>query len=225
MAFGTAVVGEISDESLTQALHLTSDPTRFGVGVRLSISVMSPNFAQVILGALASVPASVAQAVEVSTGDVSTWVGGSEEHLLEYLTAVIGAVAKSRFHSSITVHLSRGCPGGMDCALPQGPGPRHVEPPVGADTGHWGSAEFALYPLGGAHMPAIYRAIEYTKQLGTFRASEHYVTRLEGDVGRVLQSVVGAWVLTGQDVQHVTSHVTLSINSPSHTTTSVKEVR
>lgn len=225
MAVSTSDLREFSDESLAQALHLTSDPTRFGVGVRFTVSVMSEDFARVIVGALASVPASLVGSVEIRTGDVSTWVGGDEDSLLRYLTCVVSAVAQTRYHSSISIHLSRGCPGGMDCSLPQGPGPRSVEPPAGVETGHWASAEFALYPLGGSHMPAIYRAVDYAKAVGTFRGSEHYVTRLEGDVGRILQTVIGAWVLTGQDVQHVTSHVTLSINSPSHTVSFVDGVQ
>jgi len=64
-------------------------------------------------------------------------------------------------------------------------------------------------------MRDIYAAIEYAKGNGTFRKSEHFVTRLEGDVARVLASVIAGWILVGRTVQHVTSHVTLSINSPS----------
>ena len=45
--------------------------------------------------------------------------------------------------------------------------------------------------------------------------SDHYVTRLAGDVADILTTVVGAWQSVGRTVQHVTTHVTLSVNSPS----------
>ena len=65
-------------------------------------------------------------------------------------------------------------------------------------------------------MRDIYAAIELAKDNGTFRGSAHFVTRLEGDVGLVLASAFAGWVLAGRTVQHVTSHVTLSVNSPNH---------
>ncbi len=217
---------QISDESAAgpaSAREIVSSPLRFGVGARFTLSVMSDNYVQRILGALAEVSP---KDLEIETGDVSTWIGGHERDLLAYLTALTHAIAQSGEHASLSIHLSRGCPGEASCSLPGGAGPRSVEVPKGARTGYWVAAEWALYPLGtpmgdgdanaSQHMAKIYEAIERTKTHGTFRASQHFVTRLEGDAGQILEDVVAGWVLTGQAVQHVTSHVTLSINSPSH---------
>nr|WP_281507469.1 YkoF family thiamine/hydroxymethylpyrimidine-binding protein [Brachybacterium sp. Marseille-Q7125] len=97
-------------------------------------------------------------------------------------------------------------------------------PPV-RRTGRWASAEWALYPLADQalsdgeepdHMRDIYAAIDHAKELGTFRESQHFVTRLEGDVGEVIATALAGWVLVGRSVQHVTSHLTISLNSPSH---------
>ncbi len=206
----------------------TQDPLRFGVGARVTISVMTDNYVEVILNALDAVDPG---GLSVATGDVSTWVGGHEHDVLAYLTAVTREIAATGHHASVNIHLSRGCPGEVACALPGGAGPRVVTAPQGEVTGLWAAAEWALYPLGTTtstatddagrtvepeHMTAIYAAIESTRAAGLYRGSEHYVTRLEGDLGLILGHVTAAWVAVGASVQHVTSHLTLSLNSPSH---------
>lgn len=200
---------------------LQGDPLRFGVGARLTIAVMSDRYAEIILGALAVVDTAD---LVVETGDVSTFLGGDEGALLRALTDLTSAIADTGEHASISVLLSRGCPGEVVCELPGGAGPRAVEPPVGRETGRRASAEWALYPLADDvsagvepdHMRDIYAAIDLAKRNGTFRESAHFVTRLEGDAGRILETVVAGWTMVGRSVQHVTTHVTLSVNSPSH---------
>lgn len=63
-------------------------------------------------------------------------------------------------------------------------------------------------------MRDIYAAIDYAKKAGTYAGSEHFATRLVGDVADVLATAAAGWVLVGRSVQHVTSHLTLSLNSP-----------
>lgn len=200
---------------------LTADPLAFGVGARITAAVMSDRYVEIITDALAAADATD---LVVDSGDVSTYVGGSEADLLRYLTRLAAAIAATGVHASIVVHLSRGCPGEVVCALPGGAGPRSVELPHGEITGSFAAAEWALYPLadgvrGGVepdHMRDIYAAIDHARGNGTFVASEHFVTRLEGDLGTVLETVVSGWARVGRTVQHVTSHLTLSVNSPSH---------
>ncbi|MFF1529044.1 YkoF family thiamine/hydroxymethylpyrimidine-binding protein [Cellulomonas sp. NPDC058312] len=203
------------------AADLTADPVRFGVGARVTVAVMADRYVDVIRGALAAAdPAGLV----LRTGDVSTYAGGDEADLLRWLTDLTEAVAASGEHAAVTVHLSRGCPGEVRCDLPGGAGPRGVEPPTGRRTGRFAAAEWALYPLADDvragvepdHMRDIEAAIALARAGGTVRASEHFVTRLEGDLGAVLEAVVGAWTTVGRGVQHVTSHLTLSLNSPSH---------
>ena len=66
-------------------------------------------------------------------------------------------------------------------------------------------------------MRDIAAAIEYAKTSGTFVKSEHFVTRLQGDVADVLHTITAGWILVGRTVQHVTSHATLAVNSPTST--------
>ncbi|GMA27220.1 YkoF family thiamine/hydroxymethylpyrimidine-binding protein [Arenivirga flava] len=200
-----------------EAAELRDDPLRFGVGARVTVSIMADDYAAVILGALAATDTS---GLVVDTGDVSTYLGGAEGDLLRAITQLTASVAAGGHHASVTVHLSRGCPGEAVCELSGGAGARGVETLRGERTGRWTAAEWALYPLadapGADHMSDIHAAIDFARGNGTFRGSEHFVTRLEGDVGDVLATAFAGWTLVGRSVQHVTSHLTLSLNSPSH---------
>ncbi|WP_159798303.1 YkoF family thiamine/hydroxymethylpyrimidine-binding protein [Puerhibacterium puerhi] len=217
----TTTTAAAAAPTVASATGLTADPLRFGVGARVTVAVMSDRYAEVVLGALEHADP---RGLALQTGDVSTYAGGSEADLLAWLTDLGEAVAASGEHASITVHLSRGCPGEVVCDLPGGAGPRPVEAPAGREVGRYAAAEWALYPLADDvragvepdHMRDIYAAIETARANGTFRASEHFVTRLEGDLGTILATVVAGWTGVGRTVQHVTSHLTVSVNSPSH---------
>lgn len=230
----------------TSPAAVREDPLRFGVGARVTICVMADRYAEFILGALQDTDLS---GLEVRTGDVSTWLGGDEKSLLRGLTDLTSAVAATGNHASISLMLSRGCPGEAVCEAPGGAGPRAVPIPAGRRTGQFASAEWSLYPLadvaptaddapdagtGAAgtgtagsgtappsghrpdHMRDIYAAIDHARSCGIEVSTEHYATRLAGDLGLILETVVAAWVLTGQSIQHVTTHLTISVNSPSH---------
>jgi hypothetical protein len=195
-------------------------PLEFGVGARVTLAVMSDRYAQIILDALRRTDPT---GLTVQTGVVSTFIGGAEGDVVRYLVDLIGAAGRGGHHVTATVHFSRGCPGEVVCALPGGAGPLRSEIPDVAPTGIRAVAEWALYPLddGGRpgfapdHMRDIYAAIDYSKDNGTFVASEHFVTRLAGDIATVIQTAAAGWILVGRTVQHVTSHLTLSVNSPS----------
>jgi uncharacterized protein YqgV (UPF0045/DUF77 family) len=195
------------------------DRDNFGIGARVTLAVMSADYVEIILGSLRKVDAT---GLEVQTGDVSTFVAGREPDMLRYLSQLISAAARSGAHVVATVHFSRGCPGEVQCELPGGAGPLRSEIVELEEAGVPAAAEWALYPLEDAgrngpdpdHMRDIYAAVDYAKAKGTFVKSEHFVTRLEGDLARILETVAAGWILAGRTVQHVTSHLTLSLNSP-----------
>lgn len=206
-----------------ERLALQRDPLRFGVGARVTLSVMADDYVDVILGALSGLDTT---GLVTQTGDVSTYVGGSEEDVQRWVTDLADAVARTGRHASLALTLSRGCPGEVACELPGGAGPRVVPVAPPRRTGTWASAEWALYPLADApapgagkqpdHMRDIHAAIDHARDLGTYVGSEHFVTRLEGDLGAVIATAFAGWTLVGRHVQHVTTHLTVSINSPSH---------
>ena len=198
----------------------TATPREFGVGARLTLAVMADDYVDVILGALRSADAT---GLEVQTGKVSTYVSGAEQDVLRYLSQVIAGAGRGGAHVAAAVHLSRGCPGGVSCDIPEGGAALYSEIPQLEPTGIKTAADWAIYPLadGGTgtaaadHMRDIYAAIDYAKSTGVTVTEDHYVTRLDGDVAQVLQTIAAGWILIGRSVQHVVTHATLSINSPS----------
>lgn len=202
----------------------TPSPSTYGIGARVSLYPMSDDYIDIITGALADA-APHAEGLEFSTGVVSTFVGGDESRLVAWLAALIGAATRRAqgAHLAVSILLSRGCPGEVTCELRSGPWVS--DSPLGAHAvGVAGTAEWSLYPLPDAdpaasgpiqHMEPILAAIEAARASGLHAGSDHYVTRLRGDVGSILALVAQAWRDTGALVQHVTSHVQISINSPS----------
>ncbi|WPF83132.1 YkoF family thiamine/hydroxymethylpyrimidine-binding protein [Sanguibacter sp. 4.1] len=205
----------------TPAQQPSPTPAELGVGARVTLSVMSSDYVRIITGALAQTPT---DGLTVETDPVSTRVAGPEQRIAEYLSALVAAAGRSGEHVSASIMLSRGCPGEVTCDLAGGRALPAAPSVVLEATGVEAVAQWALYPLAdqplagsGApdHMRDIYAAIEQARAAGTVVGSDHYVTRLAGDVADILTTVVGAWQSVGRTVQHVTTHVTLSVNSPS----------
>lgn len=193
------------------------DPVQYGVGARFSLSVYSDDYVRVILDALAAADTS---RLSVETSDISTFVSGAEADILRYLRDVIAHAAASGAHVSAHILLSRGCPGELQCELPPGVVAIGGEPLTLGPTGVRARAHWSLYPLldgdsTGDHMSGIYEAVQLAKDRGSYRGSDHFATRLDGDLADVLGTVASGWLAVGAQVQHVTTHVTLSLNSPS----------
>lgn len=190
-------------------------PTELGIGARFSVHPMTDDFVTVILGALDDADAG---GLVVETDDVSTYLAGDEREVVAYLVEVLrlAALRTSTGHVVGSVLLSRGCPGSVTCEIGTDvtlPAASSFELP---ETGVRASAHWALYPLGDTdHMPAIEAAIDRIGEFGVEVTREHYVTRLDGDLAAVLGAVARVWASVGETVAHVTSHVTVSIGSPS----------
>lgn len=208
---------------MTQHSSATSPsmtPQQYGVGARFTVSVYDSDYVSIILSALREANAS---AIVAETNDISTFVTGAEVDVLRYLRDVIAVTARTGAHVSASILLSRGCPGELQCELPPGVLALAADPISLAPTGIRARAHWSLYPLldpapaaDGVidHMAPIYAAIEQAKQDGIYSGSDHYATRLDGDLAAVLQTAANAWIAVGRTVQHVTTHLTVSLNSP-----------
>lgn len=193
-----------------------TSPVEYGVGARFTLSVYRSDYVDIILAALGAADAS---GLTIDTGDISTFIGGAEARIIEYLRDVITHAAATGAHLSAQILLSRGCPGELQCALPAGVSAVGDEGFSLAPTGVRARAHWSLYPLldgtGGAdHMDGIYQAVALAHSRGVWSAADHYATRLDGDLADVLATVASGWLLVGKYVQHVTTHLTISINSP-----------
>ncbi|WOF23036.1 YkoF family thiamine/hydroxymethylpyrimidine-binding protein [Microbacterium betulae] len=193
-------------------------PQEYGVGARFTLSVYDSDYVSIILGALGEADA---DGLVVETNDISTFVGGTEQRVAGFLRDVIAAAAARGAHLSASILLSRGCPGELQCELPPGATALAASPIALAATGVRARAHWSLYPLldagqaGGDHMAAIAAAVDHARETGLYAGSDHYATRLDGDLADVLETAANAWILVGRTVQHVTTHLTVSINSPS----------
>jgi len=78
------------------------------------------------------------------------------------------------------------------------------------------ACQWSLYPLGvPAYMDVIYREISHTKDAGVFTRGQHFVSRLDGELGTVLAAIRKSFEGATAHAGHVVAHVTLSANSPS----------
>ncbi len=78
------------------------------------------------------------------------------------------------------------------------------------------ACQWSLYPLGiEDHMDVIYRVIGHTKEAGVFTRGQHFVSRLDGELGAVLGAIRRSFEDATAHAGHVVAHVTLSANSPS----------
>jgi len=188
----------------------------FGVGARVTLAVMADDFAEVITRALRETDST---GLELQSDSVSTFVRGDEQRICDYLCGLIATVGRTGRHASASVLLSRGCPGEVCRVIDELP---LVSPPVLALTGIPVIAQWALYPLSdGAtaersadHMRDITAVIDDARARRTFLRGDHFVTTLSGDLAQVIATVAAGWVDVGRHVQHVTTHATISINSP-----------
>lgn len=192
------------------------DHVRMGVGARVTLHPAADDVVPVILGALEAA-AEVAPGLVTRTSDVSTLVRGSESDIARYVVELVrDAVSRTPSgHVVLTLALSRGCPGEVGCTLPDGE--LVAVPPVPrVPTGLPTAAHWALYPLGTVDaMGPIADAIEMAKDAGTWGGAESFATRLDGDLGDVVSTVLDTWAAVGRTVAHVAAHATVSVGSPS----------
>jgi len=206
----------------------TLSPDQIGVGMRISVHPHADDFERIIIDAIKHTHdvLNVDEAdsgLEVSTGEVSTYVGvksgDAAQQLAEYASTLIRTASQESNRQHLTSHilLSRGCPGEATCELV--PGELPAEKPVHlAKSELEVAAAWSIYPLADGtvpHMTPIYAAIDQAKASGMTVTSEHYTTVLRGDLAEVLTVIIDAWSQIGQEVPHVVSHVSISVDSPS----------
>ncbi|MGO1488195.1 MAG: YkoF family thiamine/hydroxymethylpyrimidine-binding protein [Arachnia sp.] len=202
-------------------------PDQLGIGMRLSIHPHCDDYEAVILSALTDVTSNgIFDDLVVETDEVSTYVGSrsepAEEKLAAFASALTTAASRHSDGGHVVAHiaLSRGCPGEVACNLDV-TGLPSAAPVELAATGITAAAQWSLYPLldgdktGGDHMAHIEAAIAAAHTRDVTVTTNHYATKLTGDLAEVLCTAVDAWAQVGAVVPHVVTHVTVSVGSPS----------
>lgn len=219
----------MSGQSLSpQSAATALTPEQIGIGMRISVHPHADDFERIILNAIKHTHDvfdvdGQDSALEVSTGEVSTYVGVKAgepaQQLADYAATLISTASRESNRQHLTSHIlfSRGCPGEATCELIPGEVPAEKRVHL-AKTGIEVAAAWSLYPLaddGIPHMTPIYSAIDQAKASGVEVTSEHFATILRGDLADVLTVILNAWAQIGIDVPHVVSHVSISVDSPS----------
>lgn len=183
-------------------------------GASFTISPMSDQFIDIILGALQEVDTSK---VWMKTDDVTTTIRGEIVHVFDVTKAIFLHAATSGKHVSYQATYSIGCPGDAAGDVPMKTdkqpmneeGTSSIKQPI--------AAKFSLYPLsGGNYMDMIYEQIEAMKKHVKVTPA-HYSTRLDGEAIHVfngLESVFQSTIDAGSS--HTVMTVSISANSPSH---------
>lgn len=183
-------------------------------GASFTISPMSNDFVNIILGSLEKVDTSK---VWMKTDDVTTTVRGKLVHVFDVTKAIFMVAAKTGEHVSFQATYSLGCPGDSegDAYMTEDDDPANKS--LTQDVRQYVASKFSLYPLGGGnYMDIIYDQIEEMKKFVDVTHA-HYSTRLDGDIKDIftgLESVFRATVDGGSN--HTVMTVSISANSPSH---------
>ena len=182
------------DAAVTAANHpstgnagtsFTATPREFGVGARLTLAVMADDYVDVISGRCGTPtppgsrcrPGKSAPTSRRRTGRAALSEPGDS-----------GGRPQRSTHVGRGRALSRGCPGGVSCEIPEGGAALYSEipelEPTGISTGgRLGDLPARRRRTGSAaadHMRDIYAAIDYAKSTGVTVTEDHYVTRLDG---------------------------------------------
>ncbi len=186
-------------------------------GAQFSISVMSDDFADVILGAIRAV--GEPEDVRMETDELSTLVVGPPKRVIEVIQQCYAEACRRGGHVTLNALLSRGCPGEPDDPIctPQEPeGGVIPDPESVAELGIPVSAQFSLYPMGlSDHMGVVFSEIERAQATSVYEKGKHFCTKLRGDLARVLACVSACYEGAASQAGHVVIHLSVSKGSPS----------
>ena len=183
-------------------------------GCQFNLSVMSDDFADVILGALDQVDTSK---VWKETDDVSTCVRGRINHVFDVVKAVYLQAAKTGKHVEMSGTFSIGCPGDSSGDTHMDASRERMNEAASTDIQQKAGCKFALYPMNTTnYMDVIYEQIDLSKEAGVKVSPSHYATRLDGEAADIFNAMESSFTKVQEAVSHTTMTFTISANSPSN---------
>lgn len=184
------------------------------VGVEFTLSPMSDDFIEVILGTLEQTNTSK---VWIETDDVSTVVRGRLMHVFDVTKAICVYAARTGKHISFQAKYTTGCPGNEETDVFLKMNDERMNEFVIEDEKRYAAAKFSLYPIGATHfMETILEQIEMMKKYVKV-SRVPYATKLEGSLVSIFSGLEKVFYETVHGaVEHTLMIVSVSINSPSH---------
>ena len=179
-------------------------------GCRFTLSTMSDNFIDMILGAIKQVDT---KKVWSATDALSTVYRGKRIHVMDCLKACFSHINNGTAHIALEATVSKGSPAdtGDDCPL--------VEDEVPLNNTRKNFTAFckiAFYPMGTAdYIEHIAHIVRLAMDRGLYLDSPHYTTVLKGDINDLFDYFDAALVYADKHISHYVLQITLSANSPS----------
>lgn len=182
-------------------------------GCQFNLSVMSDDFADIILSALNEVDTSK---IWNDTDDVSTCVRGKKHHVFDVVKAIYLHAAKTGKHVEMSGTFSIGCPGDDSGEAYMDVTDERMNEAVTSEIMQTAGCKFALYPMNtNNYMDKIYEQIDLSKESGVRVSPTHYATRLDGEVNDIFRAIETSFTKVQEVVSHTTMTFTISANSPS----------
>ena len=181
-------------------------------GCRFSISEMSDNYIELILGAISKVNTSK---VWSATDKLSTVYRGKQIHVEDALKACFINAYYEGVHMTMECTFSKGCPGDVEADAFLSEDDSLVNEPSISEKHFPVTCKISLYPLGVAdYMKYIAEIVNHAIDLGIYAGSTHYCTLIECDVQDLFAYINYVNDYCGKNINHYVFEVTMSVNSP-----------
>lgn len=191
----------------------TTGASKAITGCRFSISPMSDDYINILIGAINKVKT---DKVWAATDELSTVYRGKQIHVEDAVKACFIHAWRENVHMTMEATFSKGCPGDVDAdsliaeddVLMNADSMKDIHFPV--------SCKIALYPMGiPDYMKYIAEVVNHAIDLGIYDRSSHYCTILKGDIHDLFDYFSYVNRTCGEKLSHYIFEVTLSVNSPS----------
>lgn len=187
--------------------------SRQPVGCQFNLSVMSDDFVDVILSALAETGTSD---VSMETDDVSSWVHGPAPAVFTVVESIYLNAAQTGRHVAMSGTFSAGCPGSAAAETDFRTPSRSVAETTHEDMPQKAGCKFALYPMGTTdYMEIIQSRINLAGNGNVEVSASHGATRLDGNVHDIFNALESAFEKVREAAGHTVMTFTISSNSPS----------
>lgn len=179
-------------------------------GCRFSLSVMSDDYVNLILGAIKKVNTAN---VWSATDALSTTYRGRRIHVVDAVKGIFANINDEKTHITLEATFSKGCPmdAKNDYVLEESEtllNEKGIKFSV--------LSKIAFYPLGVEnYIEHIATVVNMAKERNIYQCSSHYASEIKGDVNEIFDYFNQILQYAEKNINHYVLQATLSINSPS----------
>lgn len=179
-------------------------------GCRFSLSVMSDNYANLILNAIKDVDT---KNVWSNTDALSTVYRGRRVHIIDNVKNIFVKVNDGKTHITLEATFSKGCPCDVDGDYILAESDELL---TGNAADFYVLGKISFYPLGTTqYMEHIAAVVDMARECKVYKKHSHYASEIEGDVNEIFDYFNQVLSYAEENITHYVFQVTLSVNSPS----------